>query len=155
MADLEAKVPEEIENELDGLLAVRGLPAGAQEEKIDVGARRQRAAPVTADRHHRDTIRLAGAVYLRDGEAVERNDDGILQRRQPPRARPAAAIGDELVLGGGAAVGQHLLQVRHDAGAGLRRQLAALAAKRQQAVAQGFAIDLEGHGCGLVHGPTT
>jgi len=48
VADLEAQIPQRIEHELDHALGMGGLLVGAQEQEVDVGERRQGAAPVAA-----------------------------------------------------------------------------------------------------------
>ena len=63
MADGEAEIPEQIEDELDDALAPGRLLVGKQEEQIDIGARRQRAAAIAADGHHRHV--LGGAAAFR------------------------------------------------------------------------------------------
>ena len=65
----------------------------------------------------------------------------------------AAAAGNELALGRNPALRLHFLEVGNDAGAGLRRQIAALAGKGNQLFAQSIAVDLEGRDYGLVHWP--
>ena len=74
VADLQAEVPEQIEDELDDALAPGRLLVGQQEQEIDVGAGRQRAAAIAADGDHRHA--LGGARFRRrvdvvGGEAVD------------------------------------------------------------------------------------
>ena len=65
VADLQPQVPQHVEHVFDDLLAPRRLLVGQQEQQIDVGARRQRAAAIAADRHHRHA--LGGRRVLRRG----------------------------------------------------------------------------------------
>ncbi len=52
MADLEADVPQAIEDRLGDGLAPGGLFVGKQEEQVDIRARRQQAAAVAAGGDH-------------------------------------------------------------------------------------------------------
>ena len=49
MADLLTQIPQDIEDRLDDALAPGRLLVGKKEQQIDVGARRERAAPIAAD----------------------------------------------------------------------------------------------------------
>src|SRR5579885_614547 len=69
VADLEPEVPQQVEHELDDLLAARRLLVGPQEEQIDVGERRQLAAAEAAGRHDRKPLGSA-RVGGRIGEAL-------------------------------------------------------------------------------------
>jgi hypothetical protein len=95
MADVQAEIPEHVQQILDDLLDPRGLLVGQQKQQVDVGARRQLAATVATDGHDGDLLGLAGigvAVNVADGEVVEHADqliDQVASRRQ--HLRPAAA----------------------------------------------------------------
>jgi hypothetical protein len=83
--DLQAQVPQHIENEFDDAFAPGGLLEGAQEQQIDVGTGRQLAAAIAAGRHHRDAFgagRVLGVIDMLDGEVVDHLDDGVLELRQ-------------------------------------------------------------------------
>ena len=67
LADLQAQIPQLVEQELRDLLDVRRALVGAEEQEVDVGARRQLLAAVAADRDHRQLL-ARGRV----GAAVER-----------------------------------------------------------------------------------
>ncbi len=54
--DLEAEIPQRIEHRLGDALAPGGLLIGKQKQEIDVGARRQQAAAIAADRDHRHAL---------------------------------------------------------------------------------------------------
>ena len=56
--DLEPRVPQRIEQELDDALAPAGLLVGQEEQEVDIGARRQRAAAIAADRDDGDAFGL-------------------------------------------------------------------------------------------------
>ena len=60
VADLQAEVPQQVEHELDDLLAARRLLVGPQEQQIDVRQRRQLAAAVAADRDHASRSAVLG-----------------------------------------------------------------------------------------------
>ena len=62
VADLESDVPEAIENRLGDRLAPSGLLVGKDEQEIDVGARRQQAAPVAAGRDHSHAFGFRGIL---------------------------------------------------------------------------------------------
>jgi phage tail protein X len=87
MADLQPHVPQEIEHELDDLLAARRLLVGTQEQQIEIGQRGELAAPVPAGRH--DTQPLGGArvgggvgVLLRE---VEQDADQLVHQERGRR----------------------------------------------------------------------
>src|SRR5690606_17497435 len=82
MANLEAEIPERIEHVFDHALAPGRLLVGKQEKKIDVGTRRQRAAPVPADSRNRNALRLArigGGEYVVGRESIKFPDDRVLK----------------------------------------------------------------------------
>ena len=56
LADLEAQIPELVEQELRDLLDMRSALVGAEEQEVDVGSGRQLLASVAADRHHRELL---------------------------------------------------------------------------------------------------
>ena len=92
MADLEAEIPEEIEHELHGLVHVRCVLGGKQEQEVDIRSRRQCAASITANRGDRDLRRIFRIDVLA-GEIIECFDQPILQPGDAPGAVNAAAIG--------------------------------------------------------------
>src|SRR5687767_5998938 len=95
MADLEAEVPQVIEQRLDHLLAPRRGLAGRDEGDVDVRMRRHLAAAVAADRNERQplTLRAVGdRVEIGDDMVVEYADQLVDQERMPM---------DDLVPGAG------------------------------------------------------
>ena len=60
VADLLAQVPQDVEHRLDDFLHPGRLTAGQQEQEVDVGSRREQAAPIAADRHHGKARRRCG-----------------------------------------------------------------------------------------------
>ncbi len=95
VADLEAEIPEHVENVLCDALAPRGLLVGQKKQQIDIGAGRQQPAPVAARRHDRHALgigRVGRAIDVRDRVIVEHADELILEHRQPRRATPAVAV---------------------------------------------------------------
>ena len=119
VADLQPHVPQQVEHELDDLLAARRLLVGTQEEKIDVGKRRQLAAAVAAGRHDAEPLGgagIGGGIDALVGEVEDHPDELVHQERgrgqhhvaivaQRPRLLEAAA---DL----GPARGQRLAQQR-------------------------------------------
>ncbi len=82
MADLQAHVPQEVEHELDDLLAARRLLVGTQEQQIDVGERRQLAAAVAARRHHAQPFGgagIGGGIDALVGEVEDHPDELVHQ----------------------------------------------------------------------------
>ena len=95
MAHLVAHVPEEIEHVLDDLLAPRRLLERQNEQQVDIGARRQRAPPISANGRDRQPLAARRVVVVVDvlgGEAVDRFDQRVLQVRQPLGAQRAVAV---------------------------------------------------------------
>ena len=119
VTDLQPHVPQHVEHVFGQLLAERGLLVGQDEQKVDVRARRQRAAPVTADGGQRDAfaLRQVGDLeHMGQREVVDRPDDRVLQVGEAPRAAMALAVGEEPALGLGAALAQHALEMRQHPG---------------------------------------
>jgi hypothetical protein len=115
MADLEAHVPQAIEDRLGDGLAPRGLLVGQYEQKIDVGARRQQSAPVAAGRHHRHLLgfrRVLRRIEMLGGEFKQESDDLVLHVAQPLGAAAAVSIRQQQLLGGGAPFQQRCLQAQ-------------------------------------------
>ena len=146
VADLQPHVPQHVEHVFDDLLAPGRLLVGQEEQEIDVGARRQRAAAITADgddRHALGRGRVLGAIDMGDGEIVERGDDLIHQMRQPLGAGDAAAILHQHLFGDLAPAGDALLKDKQHGGA--RRRAGAVAigfgGQRRQFLAQRLAVD--------------
>ena len=80
VADLEAEIPEAIDEKLGHLLEIGRPLVVVQEEEIDVGAGRQLAATVAADRRNRDKLagRRVGPMEEPPVGIVERAlEDGI------------------------------------------------------------------------------
>ena len=102
VADLEAEIPQQIEHIFGDALAPCRLLVGKQEEEIDVGARREQAAPIAALRHHCHPLGgrgIVGAIDVGGGEVVGELDEGVLEGREAFGAGPAVAILLELPLG--------------------------------------------------------
>src|SRR5262249_3532358 len=99
VADFEAEIPEEIEHVFGDALAPGGLLVGKQEQKIDVGAWRQHAAPVSSlgdDGHVLGGGWVLGAIDVVGGEVVGKPDQGILELGQALGASPPVAVPLEL-----------------------------------------------------------
>ena len=100
LADLEAEIPQPVEQELDHLLGVRGALVGMQEQQIDVGMGRQLAAAVAADRDHREPL-ARGRVGHPEHPPVREVEQAAQQRVDQAAAavdhRLAVVVGLELV----------------------------------------------------------
>ena len=95
MADLEAEIPEQIEQIFDDLLAKRCLLVGKKKQEIDVRPRRQRSPAVAT--HRDDGHAFAGRKVRRgkdvtEGEIMDPLDHDVLDRRQSPRAIEPAPV---------------------------------------------------------------
>jgi hypothetical protein len=100
--DLQAEIPQHVQDVFDDLVAPGCLLVGEQEEQIDVGTGGEGAAAITADRHHRHVLggrAVLGAVDMRCGKIVERTDELVHQMREPGGADRAAAILHQHLLG--------------------------------------------------------
>ncbi len=74
VADLEADIPERVEQILHHLLRIgRGL-VGVEKQQVDVGERRQLAASVAADRDHRQMLAGGGV-----GGGIDRLGDEVVE----------------------------------------------------------------------------
>ena len=117
MPDLEAKVPEHVEDVFRHALRPGGLLPRKEEKEIDVGVGRERAAPVTADRDQRQLLGGGGVARRKDagrGEIEQRVDDRIGERGEALGAALALAVLLQPVADEAAPVRQHLLQeVQH------------------------------------------
>src|SRR5690349_2271580 len=152
MTDLEAGIPQEIEQELDQALAPRRLLVGQEEQEIDVGARRQRAAPIAADRNHRDALRRRRVVRLVDSapHCEERADQPVLGIAQGPRAGRPLAVGDEPRLRLAPGRSRKVADERHQRPP-LRRRVAAGARHRRLAALDERRLVRHGNMRRLVH----
>ncbi len=146
VADLEPHVPQHVEHVFDDLLTPRRLLVGKQEQEVDVGAGRQRAAPIAADRDDRHALSgraVLDPVDMGRGEIVERPDQLIHKMRQPFGAGIAAAILLQHRFGDLSPLAKPALEQLED---GRARGLAGAVAgarrrQRRHVAAQGFAID--------------
>ena len=156
MADLEADIPEEIEHELDRLVHGGASLGRQQEEQVDVGTGRQRAAPIAANGGHREAGRVL-RIDMGAGKIEDDSDQLVLNPGDSVGAVHAAAIFEELQSRLFAGIGRRLLQDRQELRAGLE-QVAATS------LGDGFAgrterVDVEeivegedcvGHGDGII-----
>jgi hypothetical protein len=102
VADGQPDVPQHVEDIFGELFAERRLLVGQHEQEVDVGPRRQRGAPVTADRDQRQPLALRQVVdpeHALHREVVDGADDRIHVVGQPLRAGDAAAVLEQLCLG--------------------------------------------------------
>ena len=122
VADLEAHVPQAIEDRLGDRFAPGGLLVGQHEQEIDVGARRHQAAAVAAggdDRHALGFRRALRRIEVLDRELVEHADDLVLHPAQPRGAAPAMAVLEQQAFDFGPAGGERRLESLGDRGAQL------------------------------------
>ena len=120
MADLQAHVPQRVEDGFGDLLAPGGLLVGQDEQEIDVRLRRHQAAAIAAGRDHGHPLGAARhlrPVQMLGGRRVKDADDLVLHEAQPLGATPAVAVLQELRLGHGAGLDQLGLQQLHHGGA--------------------------------------
>ncbi len=132
MPDLQAEIPQQVEHELDDLLAARRLLVGAQEEEIDVGQRRQLAPSVAARCDHSQPLggaRIGRGIGILVGKVEQDPDDlvhqigGCHQDRRPVVAQRTRLL--EPPADFGPAVGQGFAQQ------GQHRRAGRVAAGRQ------------------------
>ncbi len=148
MPDLLAHVPEHVEDIFDRLQRIGPIGFLDQEQKVDIGTRRQRIASVAADGGDREF--LAGIRENRAGHQIMQRDQHlVLEPGDAPRAFQPAAIGFEQFIGTGAAGGVDLLQPRQDRLARRIRIAVILARDRTQLVAQRRRLEHLRHGIGI------
>ena len=108
VADLQLEIPERVEHRLDAALAPGGLLVREEEEQVDIRARRQRAAAITADGHDRDPLglrRVDRRVEMLGRRDMQAADDRIHHRGKMPRAdQPMARPLQQFARGGMALV---------------------------------------------------
>ena len=132
VADLELQVPQHIEHRLDDALAPGGLLVGQQEQEIDVGPRRQRAAPVAAGRDNGELLGrggVVGRVEVPHDAVVQGAHDAVHEAGEPARAGEPVALAQERRLGFGAALVEDAAQLGNEPSAQARR------------IAQAFAVE--------------
>ncbi len=102
VADFQAHVPERVENGFGDALAPRRLFIGKQKQQIDVGARREQPAAVTADRNHAHAFgrrRIVRAIKLLGRDFVGDRDDRIHQPRKRFSAATPCQTAEQFLLG--------------------------------------------------------
>jgi hypothetical protein len=144
MADLEAEVPEQVQHELDHLLAPGGLLVRQQEQDIDIRSRRELAPAVAADREHRQTLarRRIGQPEHMQGRKVEDDADHLVHEVAQRAHRDRAGFARlEPAPNLGAARGQGRLQQRQRRPAELGSLPGMGAHQFLHAAVQGLAVD--------------
>ena len=144
VADLEAQVPQRIEHVLDDALGVGRLLVGPQEQQIEVGEGRQRAAPVAADGHQGQALPLGGIArpeHVDRGEVIEGGDDFVRHTRQQPGGLDAAGAVLQTLLGDHPAPEQGLLEDIQGAAALLGLVAGGVQGRRRELGAQADAVD--------------
>ena len=124
MANLEAHVPEEIEQVFDHAFAPGRLLVGQQEQQVDVRTGGKRAAAIATNRDHGDVFRrrgIAGSVDCSGRKIVERRDQLVLKIGQACSTFSTLARTGQAHFFGLAGLGDQRLQVsegcRPEAGA--------------------------------------
>ena len=87
VADLQAQVPQHVQDEFDDALAPGGLLERADEQQIDIGSRRQHSAAIAAGGHDREAFgsgRIWRRIEMLHREIIENLDRSVLKRRQGP-----------------------------------------------------------------------
>ena len=102
MPDLEAHVPQAIEQHFGDRLAPGGLLVRQEEQEIDVRTRRQQAAAVAAGRDHGHALSLRTdlqRVKFTGGELEKDADDLVLHAAEPLGTVPPVAVLEQQILG--------------------------------------------------------
>src|SRR6185437_11520326 len=82
MADLQAQIPQHVENEFDDAFFPWRLLERPEKQKIDIRSRRQKPASITTRRDHSEPFgrcRVLRVIEMFDGKVVDDLDDGVLQ----------------------------------------------------------------------------
>jgi len=114
VADLQAQVPQDIQQEFDDLLGVRRRFVGEQKQQIDVGLGGQLGPAVAADRHDRELLALGRVRDRKQGperDPVQRPDDRIDQPGIAGHGGCAVLARQKARLDLGPAALQHRLQL--------------------------------------------
>ena len=120
MADLQADVPQAIQDRFGDRLAPGGLLVGQQEQQIDVGAGRLQAAAIAAGGDHRHVLgfrRVLRRVEMLAREFVEQTDDLVFHPAQALGAAAAVAVLQQHLFRARAAFVERGLQPRRQRGA--------------------------------------
>ena len=105
VTDLLAHVPQAIEQRLGDRFSPRGLLVGQDKQQIDVGARRQQPAAITAGRDHRHAFGRRACLrrIKRLGGKLEQDaNDLVLSLAQPFGATPPVTVFQQQFFGLGA-----------------------------------------------------
>ncbi len=144
VADLQAQIPQGVEDELDHRFRVRGFLPGAQEQQVEVGIGRQFAAAVAAHGDQRQALafgRIAGAIDVGQGEVPQRRDDFIGQPGQGAGGGVAALLMIDIAQDAGARQVPGLLEDGDGAAAQVGGVAARLFVSLGQGLAQGGTVD--------------
>ena len=114
MPDLEAQIPQQVEDEFDHLFAARRALVGQQEQEIDVRLRRQLGAAIAAHRHQRQALgrgRIGDGIDVPVGIVMDQPHDLVDQEAERmDGGRPAGLAAVQPLADLGAAGGQRFLQ---------------------------------------------
>ncbi|ODT27781.1 MAG: hypothetical protein ABS54_05835 [Hyphomicrobium sp. SCN 65-11] len=145
VTDLQAQIPEDVENVFDDALAPGSLLVGQQEQEIYVGARRQHGAAIAAGRDDGEPLRIRGIVAAIDVRACvveDERDELIHERGQALGTAATLAVVQELRAGALACAHHELAQALDN---GRPRQLGALIMRAEdgrQLVAEGGGVEI-------------
>ena len=120
VTDLLAHIPQAIEQRLGDRFSPRGLLVGQDKEQIDVGARCQQPAAITAGRDHRHALGRRARLrrIKRVGGKLEQDaDDLILGLAQPLSATPPMTVFQQQFFGLRARLGERRFETAGDGGA--------------------------------------
>ncbi len=144
VADLQAEVPEGIEDELDDRFRVRGFLPGAQEQQVEIGIGGQLAAAIATDGDQGQSFafgRITGAIDVGQGEVPQRRDDLIGALGQGARGGIAALLMVDIAEDAGARQVPGVLQDGDGASAQVGRLTARLVIGLGQGLTQGGTVD--------------
>jgi hypothetical protein len=134
VADLQAEIPEVIEDVFDHLLAVGGELVGQQEQDIDIRLGRQLAPAIAADGDDRQPLgrrRISQWVRMSRGKIMQCAQQLIDEEAELPGRQAAVAVGVEAAADVRAAGSQGGLQLGQHGGALLGRRPRSLGDRRE------------------------
>ena len=141
LPDLEAEIPQRVEQVLDHLLGMRCALIGGEEKQIDIGEGRELAAAIAADRDQRHALarrRIGDQVDVGRDKIVERANELIDEEGKRVHGFGAARTALEALLHFGTARGERGFQRFGDA---LAIGLGAALGNRVELRREGTAID--------------
>ncbi len=144
VADLQARIPQAIEDRFRDRLAPGGLLVGQQEQQVDVGAGRLQPAAIAAGGDHRHVLGFRWILRLIEvlaRELEQQADDLVFQPAQPFGAAAAVTVLEQQQLGLGAAFDERGLQPLRQRGAQFALAAAVAFGEPFQVGGDGAAVD--------------